>query len=62
VLLTRSEDSSIPTDIPNEVLYSFGACCTDYALLDDTDCFYDPHKLVEFFCGRLKRTSKRKKQ
>jgi hypothetical protein len=48
VLLTRSEDSSIPTDIPNEVLYSFGACCTDYALLDDTDCFYDPHKLVEF--------------
>ncbi len=61
VLLTRQEASGLPIEIPEEVLDTFGFCCREYGLLDDCDCFNNSRRLVEFFCGRLKKTKKGEK-
>lgn len=37
-------------EIPDELLDSFGTCCGREGLLDDAGYFYDPKKLVNFFC------------
>ncbi len=46
----ESERLSIQIDVPTEVLESFGEACRQKGLVDEDGIFYDPYKLVQFFC------------
>ena len=37
-------------DVPDELLESFGECCKQAELIDQSGKFHDPYKLVQFFC------------
>jgi hypothetical protein len=54
VLLKRKDRSESPSkvEIPEQLLESFRESCYRAELINDDGIFYDPHKLVEFFCKR----------
>jgi len=51
VLLESENPYLVSEEIPPELLDSFRKCCRENELLDDKDCFVDPHKLIKYFCG-----------
>jgi hypothetical protein len=55
VLVDANETpEALPTqaDVPEKILYSFGAECRSAELIDDSGVFNDPFRLVRFFCSR----------
>jgi hypothetical protein len=48
-----SDDLPTQIDVPDEILYYFGAECRAAELIDDLGTFDDPFKLVRFFCSRI---------
>lgn len=58
VLIKEGGISSIDVEIPKELFISFGDECESYGLLDKKGNFNDPDKLVDLFCGKLKKVSK----
>lgn len=55
VLMSQGKQSSLNVKPPKELIDSFGAICLTYGLLDDEGIFNDPYKLVDLFCGKLKK-------
>ncbi len=55
VLIKEGGVSSIDIEIPNDLFISFGNECEVYGLLDEEGNFNDPEKLVDLFCGKLKK-------
>lgn len=55
VLMSQGKQSSLNVKPPKELIDSFGAICSMYGLLDNEGTFNDPHKLVDLFCGKLKK-------
>ncbi len=55
VLIEEGGKSSIDIEIPKELLISFGNECKSYGLLDENGNFNDPNKLVDLFCGKIKK-------
>ena len=55
VLIKEGGVSSIDVEIPNDLFSSFGEECNAYGLLDKKGNFNDPEKLVDLFCGKLKK-------
>lgn len=53
--------SSAEIDIPEELVVSFGECCKQADLLDETGNFNDPFKLVKFFCATESKSKKNRK-
>ncbi len=53
VLIASSEvgNLSTQTDVPEKLLDSFGEACFEEQLVDDSGCFNDPYRLVNFFCS-----------
>jgi hypothetical protein len=52
VLIASEERHTSSEDVPQELLDSFQKCCEENNLLDESGCFVDPYRLVEFFCGK----------
>lgn len=55
VLVSSGSKSSLDIPIPQEVLDAFGERCNELDLLDAEGNFNDPYKLVDLFCGKLKK-------
>lgn len=55
VLIKEGRISSIDFEIPADLFTSFGKECEQYGLLDKKGNFNDPDKLVDLFCGKLKK-------
>ncbi len=51
VLIASETQHTSSEDVPQELLDSFRKCCEEKNLLDENECFVDPYRLVEFFCG-----------
>lgn len=51
VLLEASNPDILDVEIPDELLATFGACCTEHQLVDVNGRFNDAQKLVDFFVG-----------
>lgn len=51
VLLENDNPYLTVEEIPQELIDSFGDCCKKNDLLDNKNCFVEPHKLVTYFCG-----------
>lgn len=49
VLLETGEKDSINSEIPDELIESFGESCRRNELLDETGRFHDPYRLVSLF-------------
>lgn len=64
VLIIESEPVNLGTDVPEELVESFGKCCKEYELLDKKGCFNDSFKLVELFVNskNIKRKHETKKK
>jgi hypothetical protein len=54
VLLEQGTSSVSETEIPVEIINTFGEECKKYGLLDENGFFNDAFRLVELFCGKLK--------
>lgn len=54
VLVSSYAADELPsqTDVPENLLESFGASCRNAGLVDEAGIFHDPYKLVKFFCGK----------
>lgn len=55
VLIDVDEKRFIDEEIPNQLIEVFGKLCKNYDLLDEKGCFNDAFKLVDLFCGKLKK-------
>lgn len=57
VLVVAYEAEELPTqvDIPPALLDSFGTACLEAELIDESGCFNDPYRLVNFFCSTITR-------
>ncbi|MBN1412639.1 MAG: hypothetical protein JW969_17460 [Spirochaetales bacterium] len=60
VLIATEKRESDSDEVPQELLYSFHECCREAGLLDENGCFNDAYKLVELFCRKYEKASKRK--
>jgi hypothetical protein len=60
VLMSNPTAESITPDIPVRVIDIFEQHCQDTGLIDSNGYFYDPSKLVEFFCRKPQALRKRK--
>ncbi len=58
VLIKQGGISSIDLEIPKELFTSFGNECELYGLLDNEGNFNDANRLVDLFCGKLKKVIK----
>ncbi len=41
-----------PKEIPKSLLESFGNCCYEFGLVDESGRFSDPQRLIQFFCAK----------
>ncbi|MBV9961760.1 MAG: hypothetical protein JO072_05885 [Parafilimonas sp.] len=55
VLLEQNKQSSLSITPPQELIESFGDVCKEYGLINDEGLFNDAYKLVDLFCGKLKK-------
>ncbi|HEX5150474.1 MAG TPA: hypothetical protein VFW07_03435 [Parafilimonas sp.] len=55
VLLEQGKQSSLNIKPPQELIESFGDVCKEYNLVDEDGIFNDAYKLVDLFCGKLKK-------
>lgn len=55
VLVVQGKESSLNVKPPKELIESFGEICKSYGLIDDNGIFNDAYKLVDLFCGKLKK-------
>lgn len=58
VLINEGSKSSLDIEIPEELIFSFGKECEEYGLLNNSGNFDQPEKLVDLFCGKLKKVKK----
>lgn len=54
VLVEAKSISSLNTQIPEDLIASFGNECARYGVIDRKGIFNDPYKLVDLFCGKVK--------
>ena len=59
VLISESGELLIQVDVPTKLLDAFGQACQKEGLLDESGHFYDPFKLVKFFCQPSATSKKR---
>jgi hypothetical protein len=52
VLVVQNVNGKLDVKIPKEMVEAFGSLCFKNGLTDYKGIFGDPHKLVEFFCGK----------
>ena len=58
-LHTKDIEKYRSVEFPQELLESFETCCREYDLLDDKGYFNDAFRLVELFCRKGSKRSKK---